>query len=255
MNPIECIFQTKQTFVGFVTGGDGGINYCIDSCAALVEGGVDILEVGLPFSDPVADGPIIQRASKRSLEEGTTPALILEIAQGIRAHTDVPLILFTYFNPLLKKGDGYLKELQSAGFSAVLVVDLPPPLEGGPQPFFHSIKAAGLHPIFLASPSTDERRLSGIAEISEGFLYYACQKGTTGIREALPNDFAFHLSRIRQTVRLPVAAGFGIGDRKSAKAALEHADGFVVGSAFVKMMENCADPEELQRLARSIDPR
>lgn len=255
MNLIESIFQQKQPFVGFVTGGDGGINYTIDCSLALVEGGVDILEIGLPFSDPVADGPVIQRASTRALKSGITPASILEIAEGIRKHADVPLILFSYYNPLLKKGDEYLKALNSAGFSAILAVDLPPPLEGCQHPFFHSLKESGMHPIFIASPSTDKDRLSQIAQISEGFLYYACQKGTTGVRDGLPDDFAFHLARIRQTARLPVAAGFGIADQHSAKAALEYADGFVVGSAFVKMMEGGADPKKLKQLAQTIDPR
>lgn len=256
MNRIEEIFKKGPTFIGFVSGGDGGLHYTIDCCLQLIEGGVDILEIGYPFSDPIADGPVIQRASKRSLDCGTTSATFLEIARSLRKHTDVPLILFSYFNPLLKKGEGYLKELKSAGFDAVLTVDLPPPIhETTIHPYYHQLKQVGLHPILIATPSTDNDRLELIKSKSEGFIYYACQKGTTGMREALPEDFASNLSRLRQNLTVPIAAGFGIGNREIAKKALQHADGFVVGSAFVKKMEEKVDPSELKKLAQLIEPR
>jgi tryptophan synthase alpha chain len=200
MNLLKQAFEKKSAFIGFVIGGDGGIEYCINCCLQLIEGGVNILEIGLPFSDPVADGPIIQRGSLRSLEQGTTPSTILEIARGIRKKAATPLILFSYYNVLLKKGQIYLKELKSAGFNAVIVVDLPPPTEGKTHPYFHALKSAGLHPVFLVTPSTNEKRLSHIAKISEEFIYYACQKGTTGIRAKLPEDIAFHSARI-ETVK------------------------------------------------------
>lgn len=256
MNPIETVFQKHQAFVGFVVAGDGGLDYCVDCCLQMIAGGVDILEIGFPFSDPVADGPVIQRAAERSLEQGTTTATLLEIGRRIREKSQIPLIVFTYYNPLLKKGEAYLKALKAAGYNAILVVDLPPPLAGEKtHPYFQALKTSGLHPIFVVSPSTDEQRLTQIANISEGFIYYACQKGTTGVRKELPEDFTFHMARIRQKSALPIAVGFGIADRSSAGAALEAADGFVVGSAFVKLMEKQADPQELKRLAESMDPR
>lgn len=256
MSTLEKLFQKREIFVGFVVGGDGGIDYCAECCLQLLEGGVDILEIGLPFSDPVADGPVIQRASKRALEGGMTPSKILEIARLIRKKSSAPLVLFSYFNPLLKKGRGYLKELKEAGFDAVLVVDLAPPSDKGEShPFFEDLRALGLDPIFLIAPSTDSARIGQIAEQSRGFLYYACQKGTTGVRDRLPEDFPSRLSCIRKKTELPIATGFGIADRCSASAALKYSDGFVVGSAFVKLMERGATPHELKHYAESIDPR
>lgn len=256
MSALDKAFQKQKPFLGFVVGGDGGVEYCVDCCLQLIEGGVDILEIGLPFSDPVADGPVIQRAAERSLEQGTTSSTILEIGAEIRKKSDVPLILFTYYNPLYKKGNGFLKELKSAGFDAILVVDLPPPEPNGAEhPYYQAMQEAGLHPIFLISPSTDDTRLAKIAAVGEGFLYYVIQKGTTGVRNKLPEDFSFHISRIRSKTKLPIAAGFGIADRGSAQVALDASDGFVVGSAFVKLMERRAAPSELKLLAQSIDPR
>jgi tryptophan synthase alpha chain len=256
MNAVENVFRKKQPFVGFVVAGDGGVNYCVDCCLKLIEGGIDILEIGFPFTDPVADGPIIQRASQRALERGTTSSTILEIARRIKERTDIPLILFSYYNPVLKRGDAYLRELKSAGFDAVLIVDLPPSLDSqNSHPYFTALKLAGLYPIFLVSPSTDEHRLMQVVAKAEGFLYYACQKGTTGIRNQLPDDISYHISRLRQKSKLPIAVGFGIADRGSAKAVLQEADGFVVGSAFVNLMEQQVDPVQLKRYAESIDPR
>lgn len=255
MNPIKMVFQQEKTFVGFVMACDGGIDYCVECCLQLIEGGVDILEIGFPFSDPVADGPVIQRAAKRSLGYGASSKAILEIARRIRARTGIPLILFTYYNPLLRYGSAFLGLLQSAGFNAVLVVDLPPPEINAPHPYFDTLKKFQLHPIFLVSPSTNEQRLEQIVHVSESFIYFACQKGTTGVRKRLPDDFSFHISRIREKTALPIAAGFGIADRTNAEAALRHADAFVVGSAFVNLMEQKADPLELKSFAKTLDPR
>lgn len=256
MNKITNTFLNKKAFIGYITGTDGGHDYNIECAHQLVQGGINILEVGLPFSDPVADGPVIQRASKRALEHGATGASVLDIAKGIRQNSDVPLVLFSYFNPLLKLGRTYLKSLKTAGYDAVLVVDLPPPItQDTCHPYYTDLKMAGLHPIFIVSPSTSEERLSSIVELSEGFIYYACQKGTTGARNTLPDDFAHNIAKIRKKSMLPIAAGFGIADRNIAGAVVEHADGFVVGSAFVELMEAKVDPRHLKQKAQEIDPR
>ncbi len=252
---ITRIFQTKKPFIGFIIGGDGSVDYCVDCCLQMIAGGVDIIEIGLPFSDPVADGPIIQKASLRALEQGSNSSLILEIARQIRLKSNIPLVLFSYINPLLQKGETYLKEANLAGFNAILVVDLPPFLEKGIDPYFHAVKSNNMVPIFLVSPSTTEDRLHKIAKVSEGFIYYACQKGTTGIKLSLPIDFSFHINRLRRVTHLPIVTGFGIGDQISAKSALDYTDGFVVGSAFVNLMEKNSNPIELKKLAQRIDPR
>ncbi len=252
-NRIACAFQTRPPFIGYLTGGDGGADYSVACAEALISGGVDILEIGLPFSDPVADGPVIEKAHRRALEQKTTSATLLEIGRRLKKKTNIPLILFSYFNPLFQKGVTYLQQLKDSGFDALLVVDLPAP--HGVDPFFSSIKKAGLLPILLSTPATSNERLIEIGKNAEGFLYYVSQKGTTGVRSHLASDFSSQVERIRQHISIPIGAGFGIADRTSARLALQSADGFVVGSAFVKLMERQAAPEELRLLAQTIDPR
>lgn len=256
MNRIDKTFQKTKPFIGYLTGGDGGLDYSISCALALIEGGVDILEIGLPFSDPVADGPVIQKAHERALAKGTTSATILEIAKRLRQISDVPLVLFSYYNPLLQKGIPYLHQLKSSGFDAVLIVDLAVPVNSDDsEPFFKALIDAKLLPILLATPSTDQERLLQISKISKGFLYYVSQKGTTGIRSSLADDFSVQMTRLRECFQIPIVAGFGIADRTSAESTLEHADGFVVGSAFVKKIEEKISPRELAKFTQSIDPR
>lgn len=260
MNRIERTFKQSQPFIGFITGGDGGIDYSVDCALAQIAGGVNILEIAFPFSDPIADGPVIQRSHQRALEQGTTASSILEIAKRLRRHTDVPLVLFSYFNPLLQKGLPFLRQVKSAGFDAVLVVDwaIPESSHGesaASDPFLKELDEADLLPILLAAPSTSEERLSKIQKFAKGFLYYVTQKGTTGVRSKQADDLSSQLSLLRKYFRIPIVAGFGIADRAAAKAAIDVADGFVVGSAFVKLMENRVDPVELTKLAQAIYPR
>jgi tryptophan synthase alpha chain len=255
MNKIDKVFQKTKPFIGYLTGGDGGVDYTVDSALALINGGVDILEIGFPFSDPIADGPVIQRAHERALKHGTTSSNILEIAAHLRKKTDIPLVLFSYFNPILQKGIPYLHQLKSAGFDAVLIVDLAVQVQSEhPEPFFHALNESQLLPILLATPSTDHNRLVEISKVAKGFLYYASQKGTTGIRSKLSDDFSSQLTRLKRVFQIPIVAGFGIADRLSAQAVLEHADGFVVGSAFVQKIGEKVSPKQLENLAQSIDP-
>lgn len=256
MNRIEEAFKKTQPFLGYLTGGDGGLDYSVNCALALIKGGVDILEIGFPFSDPVADGPVIQKAHERALEEETTSETILEIARRLRQTSNVPLVLFSYYNPILQKGTHYLHQLKSAGFDAVLIVDLAVPANSEQtEPFFKALKDAQLLPILLATPSTDHERLQQISKTAQGFLYYVLQKGTTGVRNKLADDFSAQITRIRPYFQIPIIAGFGIADRTSAASVLEYADGFVVGSAFVKKMAEKASPDVLKQLAESIDPR
>ncbi len=257
MNRIAKTFQQSKPFIGYLTGGDGGVDYSVECALALIEGGVDILEIGMPFSDPVADGPVIQRAHERALAQGATSSTILEIAKRLRQVSEVPLVLFSYYNPILQRGAQYLHQLKLAGFDGVLIVDLPVPINSNEQePFFKTLKEAQLLPILLATPGADQERLLQISRVAEGFLYYVSQKGTTGVRGKLADDFSAQMARLRPYFqKMPIAAGFGIADRASAKAALEEADGFVVGSALVQKMEEKISPRELALVAQSIDPR
>ncbi len=255
MNRIEKAFRNTKPFIGFVVGGDGGVEYSTKCCLNLIEGGVDILEIGMPFSDPCADGVVIESAAKRSLQYGTKPSTLLEMGNAIRKRSDVAMVFFTYFNPLLQQGLGFLKEIKKAGFDAVLVVDLPAPVDVKNHPFFDALEEAGLDSIFLVTPSTDEVRLKKLGKIAKGFLYYACRKGTTGVRDKLPSDLESNIEKIRKATSLPIAIGFGIADRDSAKFVINMADSFVIGSAFVKLMEASKAPSSLKELAESIDPR
>lgn len=256
MNRIDKTFQKTKPFIGYLTGGDGGLDYSVECALALIKGGVDILEIGLPFSDPVADGPVIQKAHERALAAGTTSATILEMAKRLRQLSDVPLVLFSYYNPILQKGTEFLHQIKASGFDAVLIVDLAVPSNpDAPEPFFKALREANLLPILLATPSTDQERLKQISKEAKGFLYYVSQKGTTGIRNKLADDFPSQMARMRQHFQIPIVAGFGIADHANAASALKYADGFVVGSAFVKKIEEKISPEALTSLAQSIDPR
>jgi len=238
----------KKAFIGFLVGDEGVEDYA----DALVKGGVNLLEIGLPFSDPVADGPVIQNAAHSAIQNGTTPHKVLERIERIKKRTNVPVVLFSYFNPLLKLGKPFVTEMKKRGCDGVLIVDLPLEEAGEYLAWVHE---AGLDSIFVASPSTPLERIEKLSQASSGFLYYACQKGTTGKRDDLPIEIIQRLEAIKEKCPLPVAVGFGISKRKQAADLLKVADGFIVGSAFVEKAFAKCDPKTLTELARSIDPR
>lgn len=252
MSSIEDAFNKDSTFVGYLTLGHGGLERTVDAALALVAGGVDVLEIGVPFSDPIADGPVIQQAMGDALSRGTCPQDALKVAQAIRLKSQVPMILFSYANPLLSAGPAFLFSLKEAGFDGVLIIDLP--LED-PLGLSAGCTAAGLERIIVVSPSTPLERMSTYLSSASGFIYYACRKGVTGARQGLPADLSEKVSILKKCVSLPVAVGFGISERLSAAEVLEVADGFVVGSAFVQALEKGASVKELIALAESIDPR
>lgn len=244
---ISHAFAKGPAFVAYITGGHGGLNYSLECASALVEGGADLIELGIPFSDPIADGPVIQSAMMSALSLKITPENVLEIAGKLKKRTQIPLILFSYYNPLLKLGPGFLDEAVKQGIDGILIIDLPAE-ENIPLP-------STMQRILVASPSSSDQRLESIARIGQGFIYYVCQKGTTGIRKQLPEGFVENVERIKAKTSLPVAAGFGISNRATAKDAIAHADGFVVGSYFVDAMEKNISPEKLKLMAQEIDPR
>ena len=227
MSRISQAFAKNRAFVGYLTAGDASKERFL----SLLPMGVNILEVGIPFSDPVADGPIIQQAMERSQQKGTTSETVLRLVEELRQETDIAIILFTYFNPIQKDLEGFLKKAKHAGADGILIVDLP--LEE--SLLYRSLcKQLGLSPIFVIAPSTPLERIRAIGKIAEGFLYYACSKGTTGARHALPEDLEEKIQQIRSISDLPIAVGFGVADRQSANAILTIADGFVVGSHLVE---------------------
>jgi tryptophan synthase alpha chain len=231
--------EGRKAFVGFVTAGDPSLDRTVEIAREMDRAGVDVLELGVPFSDPLADGPVIQRASERALARGTTLARVLEAVRRIRRESEVPLLLFSYFNPLLRFGLPRLTaEAVAAGVDGVLVTDLPPEEASG---WLETARGAGLDTVFLAAPTSPDDRLRRVAEASRGFVYAISRTGVTGERDALSADARPLLDRIKALTREPVALGFGISTPEQVAAAAAVADGVVVGSALVRFLEEHPD--------------
>ncbi|SCA62619.1 Tryptophan synthase alpha chain [Chlamydiales bacterium SCGC AG-110-P3] len=252
MGRIKQAFSSGKIFTAYVTAGDGSLEYSIDVCRAMIAAGVDLLEVGIPFSDPIADGPVIEAAMKRALDAGATPALAVELVRRLRTETEIPIILFGYYNTILSGGMAFLQSAKEAGGDGILVVDLP--IEEG-DALTMVMDSLDLDTIQVVSPSTSDERLEAISAQARGFLYYACRKGTTGVQNNLPGDYAQRVQAIRAYSHLPVLSGFGIADREAAGHALKEADGFVVGSAIVAMIGDRRPPDEIGSFVRAVDPR
>ncbi|MFA5989331.1 MAG: tryptophan synthase subunit alpha [Sphingomonas sp.] len=221
----------RAALVTFVTAGDGPTPAILD---ALVAGGADVIELGMPFTDPMADGPAIQAANLRSLGAGTTTADILAIAAGFRArHPQVPLVLMGYANPMLRRGaQWFAEQAAKAGVDGVICVDLPPE-EDELAP---ALTAQGLSFIRLATPTTDVARLPTVLEGASGFLYYVSVAGITGLQQAAQTSIEQAVARLKQSTDLPIAVGFGVRTPDQARAIAQVADGVVVGSAIVEII-------------------
>jgi tryptophan synthase alpha chain len=250
MNVIRDTFKKKPVFIGYLTAGDGGVSHSIACAKALIAGGVDILEIGVPFSDPIADGPVIQRAMQRALQQDTTLDRVLEVVRALKTTTSTPIVLFSYFNPLLAaQKKQFLEKAADAGVDAMLIVDLP--LEEA-EHYYSEMKSLGILPVHVITPATPPHRIQQLDACNETFLYYACRKGTTGMRDQLPDDLVARLKHSKRLVKAPIAVGFGIADKLSAQRASAAADGFVVGSFFVKAIEAGATPAELKKAAAEL---
>ncbi len=224
--------QNRAAFVAFVTGGDPDLETSAQILAGLPAAGVDIVELGMPFSDPMADGPSIQAAGYRALKAGATLQRILELVAGFRRRdADTPLVLMGYYNPIYSYGvERFARDAASAGVDGVIVVDLPPEVDAelrGPA------AAAGLDVIRLATPTTDAQRLPRVLEGASGFLYYVSVTGVTGTKQAATEAVAAAVARLKSATGLPIAVGFGIRDPQAAAAVASSADAAVVGSAIV----------------------
>ena len=215
--------------VAYVTAGDPSLTASEKIVLAAADAGADVIELGVPFSDPVADGPTIQRASERALKAGTTLAGVIDLVRQLRARTGVPLVLFSYFNPILQMGlEKFAEEASAAGADGVLATDLTP--EEAPD-YRRILQARGLDTIFLAAPTSTDARLKLIGEASTGFLYMISRTGVTGEKDALPEDLPAIVRRVRQFTRLPIAVGFGISQASHVTLLGGIADAAVVGSA------------------------
>jgi tryptophan synthase alpha chain len=231
--------EGTKAFVAFLTAGDPSLERTLRAARDLERGGADVLELGVPFSDPLADGPVIQRSSERALRRGTTLAHVLETVRAIRRESELPLLLFGYFNPFLRHGLGRLAdEAKAAGVDGVLVTDLPP--EEAAE-WIGIARAHELDTVFLAAPTSPDERLRGVAAASRGFVYAVSRTGITGERVSLSDEARPLVSRIQALTAEPVALGFGISTPEQFRAAAEVADGVVVGSALVRFLEETPD--------------
>lgn len=237
--------EGRRGFIPFVTAGDPDISTSVSLIIELARAGASVLELGVPFSDPVADGPTIQRASERALRHRTGVAEALRIVSDARRETDVPVVLFSYFNPLMQYGAERLaRDAAAAGVDGILVTDLVPEESAD---FNSTLASHDLDQIFLAAPTTSDARLKLIAERARGFVYAVSRAGVTGARTELSDEAERLVTRLRQHTQLPVAVGFGISTREHVRDTWRYADAAVVGSAIVAEIERHASTPDLVR--------
>ncbi|WP_299193076.1 tryptophan synthase subunit alpha [uncultured Erythrobacter sp.] len=246
----QAFSAPHPAFVAFITAGDGDTAANLD---ALVAGGADVIELGMPFTDPMADGPAIQAANLRSLGAGTTTADVLQIATAFRArHPKTPLVLMGYANPMIRRGPEWFADAASkAGVDGVICVDIPPEEDDALGP---ALRAKGIAPIRLATPTTDDKRLPAVIDGSEGFLYYVSVAGITGKQQAAIDSIRSNVARIKRATDIPVAVGFGVRTPEQAAEIAQVADGVVVGSAFIDLVEEFGKdaPAKLQELTAAM---
>jgi tryptophan synthase alpha chain len=229
----------ERALIPYVTAGDPDLEMTKRLVREMVRRGADIIEIGVPFSDPLADGPIIQRASQRALQGGTTLRKILQTVSELRHADDVPLVLMTYYNPVFRYGEeAFVADALDAGVDGIIVPDLPP--EEG-QSLIELTTDTPLEMIFLAAPTSTSARLALISEASRGFIYYVSRLGTTGVRDHLADDLRIMLEKVRASTSKPIAVGVGVSTPEHVRLVAELADGVVVGSAILKLIEDLED--------------
>jgi tryptophan synthase alpha chain len=229
-------FHRKPALVAYVTCGDPNLAATREIVMAAIDAGADVIELGVPFSDPVADGPVIQRASERALKHGTSLGQVLTLAAEVRQHAQsTGLIIFSYLNPILRMGmEKFCMVARAAGVDGVLVTDLPVEESGE---YVRSMKVHDLAPVFLAAPTSPDDRLKRIADASRGFVYAVSRTGVTGARQQLAADAQKLVRRLRRVTKLPIAVGFGISNAEQFAEVGKFADAVVVGSAIVETVE------------------
>lgn len=246
--------EKRPALIAYITAGDPSPACTPDLVAALERGGADLIELGVPFSDPIADGPVIQRASERALKAGTKLTSVLEIAARIRQRSEIPLLLFTYINPVLRYGlEALAKAAVQKGIDGCLLIDLS--VEEA-EPYIAVMRKGGLDTVFLAAPTSSERRMRLVAKYSTGFIYLVSRTGVTGERADVSSSVEPLVNAMRKATPLPLAVGFGISTADHVRAIGSVADGVVVGSAIERTIENNLTspdlPARLEALAREL---
>lgn len=250
MSLLEATFtalrrSNRRGLITFVTAGDPDIPSSEDVIRAIDRAGADVIEIGVPFSDPAADGPVIQRASERALKAGATLDSALWLVARVRRHVRAPIVLFTYANPVFRMGaEAFADRAASAGVDGVLVVDMPLEESGEMRPL---LRRRGIDQIFLVSPTTSDDRIAATGACASGFLYAISRLGVTGVRDTFGRDAAALVGRVRASSRLPVALGFGISSPGHVRDAVRHADAAVVGSSLVRVVEEAGGDSSLSK--------
>jgi tryptophan synthase alpha chain len=249
MGRIEAVFNKlkKPAFIGFIVAGDPDKETCIRAAMALIDAGADILELGIPFSDPVADGPTIQKADERSLAAGTTVDTVFEIVRELRKKTRVPIVFLVYYTMVYHRGiDRFYKEAHETGVDGILIADMP--VEESDDVYETALRY-GIDPIFLVTRTTSDERIEKIAARAHGYLYLVAVLGVTGVRDTVSSGAIDLLQRVKKHTGIPLALGFGISTPGHAKICADAgADGVIVGSAIVTLIEkNLGNPDAMTR--------
>ena len=256
MNRIDQLFnslrhQNKKGLIGYLTAGDPDMDSSLKNFIIAAKAGVDILEVGVPFSDPTADGPVIQAASQRALSKGCNVYRVMRLVEQFRKNSNAPVILFGYANPFYRYGfERLCKDAVKAGVDGLLVVDMPYEESEG---FRKLAGKHGLDWIILIAPTTDEKRARFLLKEATGFVYYITVTGVTGTRKLVPSDVIPHIKQLRKITTLPIAAGFGISNGQQAAQIAKTTDAVVVGSSLIKAMLNGKIEQFVREIRSSLD--
>jgi tryptophan synthase alpha chain len=256
MSKITALFKElkasgKKGLIPFITAGDPDPTFTVELMHALVRGGANVIELGVPFSDPMADGPVIQRSSERALAKGVTLHSCLKMVKDFRMKdTTTPVVLMGYANPVEQMGaEFFATEAKAAGVDGVLVVDYPPE---ECVDFAARMRIAGVDPIFLLAPTSSLERIKEAAKIASGYIYYVSMRGVTGASHLNTQDVASIIPKIREATEIPIAVGFGINDAASAKAVSNTADAVVIGSRIIRILEDSPRDQAVQSLETFI---
>lgn len=256
MSRIQATFEQlardgRKALIPFVTAGDPEPGMTVPLMHALVEAGADVLELGVPFSDPMADGPVVQRASDRALKHGVSLERVLAFVQAFRSgNQTTPVVLMGYANPIEAMGaDRFVDKAQRAGVDGALVVDYPPE---ECESFARLVRSRGMDMIFLLAPTSSDARIAAVARLASGYLYYVSLKGVTGASHIDLDEVAEKIPRIRGQSRLPVGVGFGIRDAAAARAVAQFADAVIIGSAIIQQMEAAPAAEQVRCAGRFL---
>ncbi|MEI9978830.1 MAG: tryptophan synthase subunit alpha [Edaphobacter sp.] len=244
-------FQRKPGIVAYLTAGDPDLATTREIALAAIDHGADVIELGVPFSDPLADGPVIERASQRAVARGTTLTQVLGLAAELRkARPSAGLVIFSYLNPVVRMGlKAFCAKAAEAGVDGVLLTDMIVEEAGE---YLAAMREHGLAPVFLAAPTSPDARLKAIAEVSQGFVYAISRVGITGTQQTVAGDASALVGRLRRFTTLPIAVGFGISNSEHVKAVGEFADAAVIGSALVALIERTPKEEAASAVGRFV---